>query len=191
MLVFVRHGRTEANAAGRLLGRTDVGLDEVGRAQAAALAPVVAGADRVVASPLRRAVETADALGLPITVDERWIELDYGDLEGVALRTLPAETWAAWRADPAFVPGGGESLADLGTRVRAACEDLVDEALAATIVVVTHVSPLKAATAWALGVGDEVTWRLHVDPASVTRVAVRATGTVVVSFNDLGHITSP
>ena len=123
VLIVVRHGRTEANASGLLLGRRlDPGLDELGRRQAAALAaPWWRGADRVVCSPLRRTRETAAALGLPVEVDERWIELDYGALDGTPLAEVPADVWAAWRADIDFAPGGGESLASVGARVRAAC----------------------------------------------------------------------
>ena len=80
--------------------------------------------------------------------------------------------WAAWRADSTWSPPGGESLAALGVRVRAACAGLVDEAAGRDVVVVTHVSPIKAAVAWALGVGDEVAWRMWVAPASITRIGV-------------------
>ena len=183
MLVLVRHGRTTANATGLLLGRADPPLDEHGVQQAAALAAVVAGARRVVCSPLRRARETAAALGLPVEVDERWIELDYGDFDGRPISEVPADVWATWRADTGFAPPGGESLAARGVRVRAACEDLAEEAAEADVVVVSHVSPIKAAVAWALGVGDELSWRLHVAPASVTRITVRAGYGVLTSFN--------
>ena len=183
MLVLVRHGRTAANAGGLLLGRADPPLDEHGAAQAAALAAAVADARRVVCSPLRRARETAEALGLPVEVDERWIELDYGSLDGRAIAEVPADLWRRWRADVEFVPAGGESLAALGRRVRAACDDLAAEAAEADVVVVSHVSPIKAAVAWALGVGDELSWRLHVAPASVTRIAVRGGSGVLTAFN--------
>lgn len=183
MLVLVRHGRTAANAGGLLLGRADPPLDEHGRAQAAALAAAVAGARRVVCSPLRRARETAAALELPVEVDERWIELDYGELDGRPITDVPADLWRRWRADVGFAPPGGESLAALGRRVRAACDELAAEAAEADVVVVSHVSPIKAAVAWALGTGDELSWRLHVAPASVTRVEVRDGWGVLTAFN--------
>jgi broad specificity phosphatase PhoE len=188
VLVIARHGRTQANASGLLLGRADPDLDDVGRAQAVSLRAVVAGAERVVCSPLRRTRATAEALGLPLTVDERWIELDYGELDQTPVADVPAEVWAAWRADVHHAPPGGESLAELGARVRAACEDLVDEARERTIVVVTHVSPMKAAVGWALGVGDEVSWRMHVSPAAVSRIAVRPHGPVLTSFGEVAHL---
>ncbi len=187
-LIVVRHGRTEANASGLLLGRRDPELDEVGRRQAKALAAVVAGAHRVVTSPLRRTRETAEALGLPVTEDERWIELDYGALDGTPLRDVPAELWARWTADIDFAPEGGESIAALGRRVRAACDDLVDEASSRDVVVVTHVSPVKAAMAWALGVGDEVAWHLYVAPGSASRIAVGPPRRSVHLFNSIAHL---
>jgi broad specificity phosphatase PhoE len=189
-LLFVRHGRTATNAAGRLLGRADPPLDDVGRAQAAALAELIGPVDRVVSSPLRRARETAAALSRTLEVDERFIELDYGELDGAALADLPASMWAQWRSDPAFAPPGGESLAVLGTRVREACEELAPAARTARIAVVSHVSPVKAALGWALGVGDEVSWRTHVSPGSVTTVAVGARGPVLHGFNEVAGTTA-
>lgn len=188
MLILVRHGRTDANRNGLLLGRLDVALDAAGEAQAAAVAGAVGPVARVVSSPLARARSTAAAFGLPVDVDGRWIELDYGRLDGTPLRDVPPERWAAWRGDPAWRPDGGESLAELGERVRQACDDLVDEARERDVVVVSHVSPIKAAVAWAMGVGDEVAWRLHLSPASITRIGVGALGPSLHGFNDVAHL---
>ena len=151
MLCLVRHGRTDANARGLLLGRADPPLSDEGRRQADALAAKIPANARVIASPLRRAVETASAFGRTVEIDERWIELDYGELDGVRVDDVPEAVWRAWRADPAFVPPGGESLVALGTRVRAACDELAPDAREREVVVVSHVSPIKAAIAWALG----------------------------------------
>ena len=188
MLIVVRHGRTVANASGLLQGRRiDPGLDELGQRQAVALAAALPGVARVVASPLVRTRETAAAFGLPVEVDERWIELDYGTLDGTPLAEVPASLWTAWRADLDFRPDGGESLAELGVRVRAAADDLVAEAAERDIVVVTHVSPIKAALGWALGVGDEVAWRAFVAPASIMRIAT-APRRSLHAFNLTAHL---
>lgn len=189
MLILVRHGRTGPNADGRLLGRADPPLDEVGREQAATLGEAVGPVDRVVSSPLRRARETAAGFGCPVEVDDRWIELDYGELDQAPASSVPAAVWATWRADIAFTPPGGESLVALGVRVRAALEDLAEPGSRERVVIVTHVSPLKAAVAWALGVGDEVAWRLWVATASITRVAIGDRGPLLQSFNDTSHLT--
>jgi broad specificity phosphatase PhoE len=196
MIVVVRHGRTAANAGGLLLGRADPPLDAEGDRQAAALGVACAGLDvvRVVTSPLGRCRETAGAIaaaaagGVPVDVDERWIELDYGELDGVPFADLPAELWSAWRADIEWCPPGGESLAALGRRVRAGVDALVADARDRDVVVVSHVSPIKAAVAWALGVGDEIAWRMWVAPASITRIACSGPTPSLRSFNELAHL---
>jgi len=107
------------------------------------------------------------------------------------LAEVPAEAWASWRRDPEFVPPGGESLRALGARVASALDGLtaIDEP-DTTTVVVTHVSPIKAAVSWALG-GDELTtWRLWVAPASITRIATTSRGAVVHTFNEIAHLTT-
>ena len=195
MLILVRHGETDANARGVLLGRAESGLSESGCRQAALLAAALGTRrpdTRVISSPLSRTMATAEILtgGVgDVEVDERWIELDYGALDGTPLRDVPVETWARWRADPDFIPAGGESLRALGTRVGDACTELLADAADRDIVVVTHVSPIKAAAAWALGVGDEVTWRLYVAPGSITRIAGRAGTAVLRSFNETAWTT--
>lgn len=189
MLIVVRHGRTEANASGLLLGsRVDPALDDLGRRQAAALAPVVSGAARVVTSPLRRTRETAEALGLPVSVDERWAELDYGAFDGTPMAEVPPDTWQRWQQDLDFAPPGGESLRQLSARVRPACEALLDEARDHDVVVVTHVSPIKATVAWTLGVADDIAWRMWSAPASVTRIAVGRSGPSLHGYNDVTHL---
>ncbi|HEU5308592.1 MAG TPA: histidine phosphatase family protein [Acidimicrobiia bacterium] len=184
MLVLVRHGQTDANARGLLLGRADPPLSELGRHQAAALAAHVPADARLVASPLVRAQETAAALGGPVEVDDRWIELDYGSFDGRPVADVPAAVWREWRADPHYVPPGGESLAMLGTRVRAACDDLLEEARERDVVVVSHVSPIKAAIGWALGAGDEIGWHMFVQLASIARIAIGPWGPSLHSFNE-------
>lgn len=192
MLVIVRHGRTDHNAAGLLLGRIDPPLDPLGRAQASALADAVGPVDRVISSPLARARETAAAFGRDVEIDERWIEVDYGTYDGMPLGEVPAEAWAAWRSDPDFAPPGGESLRALGVRVADALDDLATHgsAVDTTTVIVTHVSPIKAAVCWALGADELTSWRLWVAPASITRVGTTPRGGVVHTFNEIAHLTS-
>jgi probable phosphoglycerate mutase len=217
VLILARHGRTAANVAGRLLGHHDPPLDDVGRRQAEALGRVLAAGGggagggavgrvvRVVTSPLTRTRQTAEAIavavGAPMVVDERWIELDYGELDGKTSGEVPSAVWAAWRADPAYVVEGGESLDQLGSRVARACEALAAEAEAGAagagaagagaggdVIVVSHVSPIKAAVAWALGVDQRVSWRMFVGVGSITRIDLTARGPVLRSFNETAHL---
>ena len=193
MLVLIRHGEATANAAGLLLGRTDSPLTDRGRAQAGALRSRMRSVERCVSSPLLRAVQTAELLdlALPVEVDDRWIERDYGEEEGTPYHSLDTPGGAAtskW-ADIGYRPAGGESLADVAARVADACSELyADEGkgarmAGADVVVVSHVSPIKAAVAWALGVGDEIVWRLHLSTASVTRIGWSAGGPQLVTYN--------
>jgi broad specificity phosphatase PhoE len=191
MLVLVRHGESTANAAGLLLGRTDADLTERGRHQAVAARALLGPVREVTSSPLRRALDTAALLAgeRPVEVDGRWVEVDYGEYEGWSLGAVPADVWRRWRSDPDFRPLGGETLGEVGTRVRQACRQLfAEEGQGARDpegdrVVVSHVSPIKAAVAWALGADDGLAWRLHLSTASVTRIGWGPDGPVVHAFN--------
>jgi probable phosphoglycerate mutase len=198
MLILVRHGESVANAQGLLLGRTDAELTEKGRAQAvAARALVYDPVAEVRSSPLRRARDTAELLALAPTVaiDEDWVEVDYGEFEGEPLGGIPAEVWRRWQTDRDFRPEGGETLAEVDRRVAAACEELfaVDGAGArrhdGDVVVVSHVSPIKAAVAWALGTVD-LYWRLHLRTASVTRIGWNRDGPILHGFNEVAVAVS-
>jgi broad specificity phosphatase PhoE len=178
VLKLLRHGEAVGNAQGVLLGRMDSPLTEYGERQASRLKTLL-GPDskvaRIISSPLLRARKTAESLdlGIPVEVDERWTEVDYGILDGEKLTALPSDVWRAWRADPRYRPPGGETLAELGVRVRGACDELFAEGgLGARadqdVVVVSHVSPIKAAVGWSLGAGDELAWRLWLATASMT-----------------------
>jgi broad specificity phosphatase PhoE len=185
VIVFVRHGETAPNRDGLLLGRSDVELTPRGLAQAAAVGKALGelSPSVLVSSPLQRAVSTARAIGDAcgadrIEVDDRLIEVAYGEYEGLPFAELPADAVKQWRADPDFAPPEGESLRAVGKRMAQFCEDYLDDR---TVVAVSHVSPIKAAVMWALGVGDELAWRMRLDVASVTRIGK---GPVLLSFNE-------
>jgi broad specificity phosphatase PhoE len=184
VLILLRHGQTATNAAGRLLGRADPSLTDLGRRQAEAAAVAIGPVSRVITSPLARARETAAYIDAPCEVDQRWIEIDYGEFENLPLGDVPADFWARWRADPSLAPPGGESLAAVGERVREACEALAAEAAAADVVVVSHVSPIKAAVVWALGGTHAMQFRMFLDVAAVSRIGIREQGPVLVSFDE-------
>ena len=113
---------------------------------------------------------------------------DYGDWDGVPAGDVPASAWQAWRADPDFAPPGGESLAHLTARVHDALDDLVARLDGRRALVVSHVSPIKAAVGWALELGPEVAWRTWVAPASITRLGFGPGGLVLRSFNETAHL---
>lgn len=193
MLILVRHGRTAANKANQLQGRLDQHLDEVGQRQAIAVSDMVKAmgpVDEVISSPLKRAQQTAAQFGMPINTDERFLELSYGIFEGVKHADVPSEVWANWRRDFAYVPEGGESLAALDERVRGACVDLAERASESNVVVVSHVSPMKSAVAWALGVDIGISWNCHLDHASVCRIGFRNGNPILKTFNETASIDS-
>lgn len=183
---MLRHGRTEANKAGLLQGRLDQDLDDFGQIQAdRSAAKILADGDVdvVIASPLKRAQQTAAAFAMPVETDERWIELSYGKYEGVPHADVPSEVWNTWLSDFDFVPEGGESLATLDTRVRGACEELIERAATQNIVVVSHVSPMKSAVAWALGTDIGISWNCHLDHASICTIGFRGNRPILKTFN--------
>jgi len=189
VIVLVRHGQTAANATGLLQGHADLPLSDVGRGQAAALSVALAasGATRVITSPLQRAMHTAApiaaALGIDATIEDRLVELDYGEWDGRALVDVGGHEWASWRADPNFAPPNGESLRAVRLRVESW---LADEAQRDDIVVaVSHVSPIKAAICAVIGAGEGSTWRMHLDVASVSRLARRPGGIVLIGYNEV------
>jgi probable phosphoglycerate mutase len=143
-------------------------------------------------SPLSRARDTAQLLGLgpSVTVDERWVEVDYGEFECQPLGGIPAEVWQRWRSDRDFRPEGGETLGEVDERIAGACQELfaTDGAGArragGDVVVVSHVTPIKAAVAWALGTAD-LYWRLHLRTASVTRIGWNRDAPILHGFNEV------
>lgn len=187
-LYVCRHGRTEANKSGLLLGRADPELDDLGRLQAEAIAGAIKNAATVISSPLRRCQQTAAAFDMPVVVDDRFIELDYGDFDLKPLADVPAEVWAAWRSDADFRPPNGETFNELAARVNAGLDDLLEQATEQDVVVVSHVSPIKASVAWALGCSIDISWRCFVAQAAITEIGVSRDVPSLRMFNGVAHL---
>lgn len=189
-IVFARHGQTAPNRDGLVLGRADPELTDEGRGQAELLAAALSTEPvaKILTSPLVRARQTAEAIsaacGVPVAVDERLVEIDWGTWEGRPAGSLAIADVDRWRKDDGTAPEG-ESLESLSVRVESFCLDTLDEGL---VVAVSHVSPIKAATAWALGVDGTVAWRMFLGLASITRVGRGRTSPVLLSFNETGHL---
>lgn len=165
VVVLIRHGRTAWNVEGRFLGRSDIGLDEVGLQQAASLGALARSFGRVFSSPARRAVQTAAALAPPepILVDGLQ-EVDQGDLEGLlypeALSRWPA-FFASWAVDPAHtrIPGG-ETLIEARDRLLGTLDQLPPDPEGRPVAVVTH-QLVTAALLCTLRGHDLTDWRSH------------------------------
>lgn len=196
-ILLVRHGRSTANTAGVLAGRTPgVNLDERGETQAVELAArlMPVHLDAVVSSPLERTRQTAERLvagreGTLFEVDERFTECDYGTWSGRPLKSLAEEPlWRTVQAHPAAAAfPDGESLAALSARavaaVRAWNAKLGEQA---TYAVVSHGDVIKAIAADALGMHLDLFQRIHVDPCSLTAIRYHGTRPSVLRLNDVG-----
>ena len=181
-ITLLRHGQTDFNAQGRLQGRIDNSLNDIGIQQAKRAAEAIGPVDKIISSPLQRAIQTAEVFNMEIETDENWIELDYGDWDGAYLNTISKETWSEWKNNPNFKPPKGESLKDLGDRVKLYLEN-VQKNSKHHLLIVTHVSPIKAAVAWTLGVSDSVGWRTRLDTASFTQIQIDSNTPVLLKFN--------
>jgi broad specificity phosphatase PhoE/ribonuclease HI len=196
--LLLRHGQTEMSVDKRFSGVSDPPLTETGLAQAAAAAARLAGcgAVAVVCSPLLRTRETArqvaDVLGLEVTVEPGLRETDFGDWEGYTFAEVK-ERWPreldAWLADTAVPPPFGESFDATATRVRQARDRVLSAYGGQTVVLVSHVTPIKTLLRLALDAPPSALYRLHLDLASLSEVQWHADGPAVVrSMNDTGHL---
>jgi probable phosphomutase (TIGR03848 family) len=199
-VILLRHGRSTANSAGVLAGRTlGVALDEGGVAQAQALVGRLAQLPlaALVSSPLQRCQETvtplAQARELEVTVDDRFVEVDYGQWTGRELSKLGKEPlWKVVQSHPsAAVFPGGEGLAALQARAVAAVREW-DAKLAAEHgpqvlwLVCSHGDVIKALLADALGVHLDGFQRIVANPCSVSAVTYTETRPFVQRVNDCG-----
>ena len=197
--ILLRHGQTPLSVERRFAGRGDIPLTEVGAAQARAAAARLAargGIDLVLTSPLARTRATAEAVaaltGAPLAVDDDLAETDFGAWEGLSFAEV-SEQWpaemAAWLADADVAPPGGESFAAVGRRV----DDALDRLLAAhqglTVVVVSHVTPIKTLICRALLAPTAAMFRMHLDVASLSEADWFADGPALLrSLNDTSHL---
>ena len=197
--LLLRHGQTPMSVQKRYAGLSDVPLTEVGVQQAAAAGKRLAsaGLTAIVTSPLARAVRTAEAVaaatGAPVEADEGFRETDFGAWDGLTFAEVgerwPAEL-TAWLADPDVAPPGGESFADVSTRVEGALRRVLADHQGRTVLIVSHVTPIKTLVAAALLAPPPALYRMHLDVAALCQVDWYADGPAVLrSFNDTGHLS--
>lgn len=223
-VILLRHGRSTANTSGILAGRTPgIHLDDTGRAQASGIADRLADIviDRVVTSPLERCRQTVEPLaaakGLPVELDERLAEVDYGKWAGRPLRELVTEP--LWRTvqhhASATVFPGGESLAGVSARAVEAVRELLAPAgsradatagstgstsasadasdrgpVTRTVLVCSHGDVIKALLADALGLHLDSFQRIVVAPASLSVIRYTPLRPFVERINDTGELGS-
>jgi probable phosphomutase (TIGR03848 family) len=195
-LVLARHAVTPQTGP-MLTGRAPgIDLSEKGREQAKALGDRLADLPVAVvyASPIERTTQTAEAVaerhGLTVQALPGVIEADYGEWTGGQLSELAkTDLWKTVQRSPsrARFPGG-ESLAEMQTRMVTALEMVVAAHPGELVVVVSHADPIKAAIAHYTGVHLDLFQRIVVSPASVTVFELAAHGAAMVKCNDTGTL---
>lgn len=200
--VLLRHGETALTPQKRFSGSggTDPELSPAGRRQAAAVAEALAArgtVQAVVSSPLRRCRETAqavaDRLGLPVAIEEGLRETDFGAWEGLTfaeVRERFPDDLQAWLDSPKAAPtGGGESFTAVTRRVSAARDRLLAAHAGRTVLLVTHVTPVKTLVRLALGAPPEALFKMELSAASLSAVAYYADGNASLRLlNDTSHL---
>ncbi len=191
MIILIRHGQTTSNAARLLVGQSDPALTELGEAQARALRPFMLDVREVWTSPLLRARATA-ALAVPdieAVVNASFIEVNYGSLDGSPLSEITLEQWRAFEFDHDTAFGDGESLASVDRRVHAELDALLANRASrlhdahAHLAIFTHMSPIKSAVSWALGVSGSATWRMNLSNGSITSIGTRLATPSLLNYN--------
>lgn len=198
--VLLRHGDTVLSPEHRLSGLSDVPLSTDGTRQAkAAASRLAAGAriDAVVSSPLRRAAATAaiaaTELGLIAVTDKDLRETSFGDWEGFTLAEVQGrwpEAVATWQHDPEQAPPGGESFADTAHRVDQACERILCEHPGQTVLVVSHITPIKILLCRALDVPLTAVYRMYLGSACINEIQWHSRDYAIVRrVNDTSHLS--
>lgn len=180
-LILIRHGQTDWNLNGHVMGRQAVPLNDTGRAQAENVARYLASAkiDYMVSSPVARAMETSRIIALPheelkIVEDGAFSELDYGDWVNCTFEELPTrfpEEWKRYRTDLASASfTGGESVRSAAARITAAVDRLLAMQGVERAIIVSHADPIKIALTHVLGLSLESIMRFVVDNCAVVLV---------------------
>ncbi|QES41341.1 bifunctional RNase H/acid phosphatase [Streptomyces venezuelae] len=199
--VLLRHGETALTPEKRFSGSggSDPVLSAVGREQAERVAAALAArgtVQAIVSSPLKRCQETAHTvaarLGLDVHLEDGLRETDFGAWEGLTFgeaRERHPEELNAWLASPDAAPPGGESFAEVTRRVSAARDRLTRAYAGRTVLLVTHVTPIKTLVRLALGAPPESLFRMELSAASVSAVAYYADGNASLRLlNDTSHL---
>ncbi|MFF8292520.1 bifunctional RNase H/acid phosphatase [Streptomyces sp. NPDC016309] len=199
--VLLRHGETALTPEKRFSGSggTDPDLSPAGRRQADAVAAALAArgtVQEIVSSPLARCRQTAAVvaarLGLDVRIDDGLRETDFGAWEGLTfaeVRERYPDELDAWLASPKAAPSGGESFAAVARRVAAARDRLTARHAGRTVLLVTHVTPIKTLVRLALGAPPESLFRMELSAASISAVAYYRDGNASVRLlNDTSHL---
>ncbi len=196
-ILLIRHGQTVWNKDAVFRGRADIPLDETGLRQAQALATALQHEHicRVISSPLSRALQTAtaiaDAHNLTVATDTAFIDLDFGDWQGLQAAEVQKrypEPYALWQSRPrnVYFPGG-EILDEVADRSFRALTRLVTSHAGETVALVAHRVINKVLICRILGLDTNHFWQIKQDTACLSRLSFNGTLWVLDSLNDTSH----
>ncbi len=199
--LLLRHGQTELSTQRRYSGRGNPALTDVGQRQAEAAAQYLGqrgGIAAVITSPLQRAYDTAakaaKALGLDVAVDDDLIETDFGAWEGLTFSEAAErdpKLHRRWLRDTSIDPPDGESFDRVADRVQRVRARIISEHAGETVLVVSHVTPIKTLLRHALDAGPGILYRLHLDLASLSIAEFYPDGASSVRLvNDTSYLSS-
>ncbi|AKE40974.1 2,3-bisphosphoglycerate-dependent phosphoglycerate mutase [Corynebacterium kutscheri] len=197
--ILLRHGQTPMSAQRQYSGRSNPALSEIGEQQAQRAAQAIAcrgGIDAIVASPLQRCQQTAQyaatALGMDVRTIDDLIELDFGTWDGLTFsqaHEADPELHKKWLGNPQVATPGGESLQQVHRRVKKTLTALCAEYTGKTVLVVSHVTPIKSILRIALDAPAGMFHRVHLDLASISIAEFYTDGpTCVRLVNDTSHL---
>jgi broad specificity phosphatase PhoE len=196
-LILVRHGETEWNRQSRIIGHTEIALNETGRKQAALLAQALRNekVSAIYASPLRRTRETAAeisrVLGVEVEFSDAFKEIDAGDIDGLTFEEVAGrygDFFSLWmRGDPSLRLPGGESFMDLRNRTWPALQRIVSEHNDGDVIVVSHTLAIMSMIASALGMDMADFRRIRLNVASISILEFKDQAVSMLMFNDTCH----
>jgi broad specificity phosphatase PhoE len=199
-IILVRHGETEYNAKETFRGRADVSLNETGLKQAQLLADYLADEkiDVVYASPLKRAVTTAEAIASPhrleVNVVANLNDIDCGQWQGLTLKEVQdkyEEIYQDWLDTPEQVRlPGGETLEDVENRVLPFVQDAVMRCGEGKIVLVSHRVVNKVLICALLRLDNSSFWSFKMDTGAISRFTFNGNRVVLLSHNDTSYLKS-
>ena len=200
-IYFVRHGETVLTPTRKFSGTgaldPELMQDGLDQAELVAEEAVKLGAEVLIASPLNRTRQTAEAIarttGLEIIFDEAWFELSFGSWDGKSIEEVKEEepdAYQAWLNSTAYAPGGGESWDQATVRIEEALEKLVAEYPGKNIIVVTHNGVIKTAVRLAIGAPSEAVFHVDAAPCSISSISIWPSDGLraVRSVNERGHL---
>ena len=200
-IYFVRHGETVLTPTRKFSGTgaldPELMQDGLDQAELVAEEAVKLGAEVLIASPLNRTRQTAEAIarttGLEIIFDEAWFELSFGSWDGKSIEEVKEQepdAYQAWLNSTAYAPGGGESWDQATVRIEEALEKLVAEYPGKKIIVVTHNGVIKTAVRLAIGAPSEAVFHVDAAPCSISSISIWPSDGLraVRSVNERGHL---